>query len=652
MPNSNKTILEQSNYHNQTIDNLQADVDTAGDVVESAAGALTHGQVNNAQYSNSGLNTTIAKDSNGNAIGTYDWEAQAEHTAKISYNSDILAAKQDASVNKQKLITNQQQGQTQHDMAEYSANQSAEKAGWTGGYILDSNRQVAFLKESIKANLYSQEELQKYGYDTALAAARANYDLKKSELAMQNYNTAVQQSFQMAELTGTFISPETSFHISQKGVAEKILNDPTATEESKAQANSVIKAVDSWFASNNISKEGVYCISVLMDNWTAAMTAKAALVEQLNVANDNWEKFKINVISAQSAADARNETALNDGIFSYVDEYGMIQSIQGNFQAASVDSETYNKIISSLPTQDAKAYYANLVSNFTSNYISPSVTSLMNNYNATSEEDAKKYAEYLLKKNLANFNNNDIVIKPFNISCKVNGKDYVFTIGGDTIAKCKEVKDYTYKGQIVAPSTEGNSNGGINGSTQPLELNSITYAEYNNAIKGMGGTLKSGQNFQIARTKKDHNESNNWNLELQEELDITQLTNEGIQIPSNYKGFWYVAGKNNYYEHKNMAELANEGTVYYITGDGRAFVIGPQGNNPSDTHCKEYEKFIKAIKYKYSQTVRNTISNTSSVLDNNEVNSTLPNTPDGLIVDTPITDNGILGNLGNGIFSL
>lgn len=444
-----KTTAQLQEDYAKTSERLNKDYAAASEVMDAAKTEMEHGREQNTEFSNSGLNTTVAKDSKGNAIGTYDWDAQAEHTAKISYNSDVLSAKQDATSAKQELVTNQQQGQVQHDMAGYSANQSAEKAGWTGGYVLDSNRQVAFLKESIKANLYSQEELQKYGYDTALAAARANYDLKKSELAMQNYNTAVQNAFQMAEFTGKFVSPETSFHLSQRGVAEQILKDPNATAEDKAKAEEVISSVNSWFKGNDISEEGVYCMSILMQNYAQASTVVESISNSLANNAEAWDKLNAMLASNQQAVDAANADSANTGMFSYVDEYGSIKKISANYAEAA----TSGKMPEGL-SADAQTAYTAKLGEFISNLVTPQVTSAASGLNFKSEEDARAWVEADLKEKLESINADGATVKSFNITCKVNGNDVTITVGGDTV---KDRKNSTASKNSIETNTISSS---------------------------------------------------------------------------------------------------------------------------------------------------------------------------------------------------
>lgn len=430
-----KTTAQLQEDYANTSEKLNKDYAAASEVMNAAGAELQHGREQNTEFSNSGLNTTVAKDSKGNTIGTYDWEAQAEHTAKISYNSDVLSAKQDAAAAKQELVANQQQGQTQYDMAGYSANQSAEKAGWTGGYVLDSNRQVAFLKESIKANLYSQEELQKYGYDTALAAARANYDLKKSELAMQNYNTAVQNAFQMAEFTGKFISPETSFHLSQRGVAEQILKDQNATEEDKAKANEVISSVNSWFKGNDISEEGVYCMSILMQNYAHASTIVESISNSLANNAEAWDKLNTMLATNQQAVDTANADPANAGMFSYVDEYGNIQKINANWAVAMTGTmpEGFNSWSST-----AQADYKKYLGTALTADLKGKVETAISSKNFADEDSAKAAIHNAISDNIKNYGDmSDVTVQEMNFTVTINGTDMSIPITSSTVVAYK-----------------------------------------------------------------------------------------------------------------------------------------------------------------------------------------------------------------------
>ena len=574
--NTPKTIDETRQIFQENHLEIMERQDSAIAVLDSANEELKNAQQNNLDNPNTGLNTNVAKDSDGNVIGTYDWDKQAENTAKISYNSDVLSERQKAITQRQELVSNQQEGQVQHDMAGYSAAQSAEKAGWTGGYILDSNRQVAFLKESIKANLYSQEELQKRSFDNALAAARANYDLKKSELAMQYYNDSVTQSLQLADLTGVFISPEASFHISQRGTADAILNDSGASSEEKARAEEVKQAVDKWFESNKISDKGVYVLSRFYEAVSAAQAGVTSIANALTANTDAWKEFEARVSSNEEAVSTwNNEQAYNSNQFKYIDSYGVVKTVDANFAQAAASGNTPKDIPSSYIAQ-----YNSLLGKYVTDITASTVKGDMLNKNFTSAGDAEKWAEYFLSNALTNINA-DVTIGTFNVSCKINGEDATIEITGDKVSNCKKTVEKPEGGLVTdtTPSENRNEDNQIveTDTGEAISITADTFADYNKAIDGSVGSLKSGENFHIARTAKEHGESDNWDLELQEDLS-TSFTKykEELKIPDGYVGVWYC----------NTNE---KGPCFYVSGTS-LFVIGAQYGK-SD----KYEKFERAM---------------------------------------------------------
>ena len=196
------------------------------------------------------------------AEGTnYSWDKKAAERANYAYQSDVLTAKQNYLQQRQNIEQQGQQMQTQYDMDQYSRNQSAEKVGWTGGYALDEKRQMDYLKSTIQSQMYGSMELQKYGYDTSLAAARLAYDTNKYDLALEYYNTALSRAVTSAELTGVYISPEAEEMRGQFFAAEEKLKENPNDEN----AQRVKEATRQWFESNGISENGVYTLNALME---------------------------------------------------------------------------------------------------------------------------------------------------------------------------------------------------------------------------------------------------------------------------------------------------------------------------------------------------------------------------------------------------
>lgn len=220
------------------------------------------------QYATSPNTTTVAKDSKtgsgiDSALGTeYSWDTKASERANLDYEAAVLESKSNYLTNRQELESQGQQLQQQVDMQKYSQNQSNEKAGWTGGYVLDTERQMAYLKQTIQSQMYGQMELQKYGYDTSLAAARLAYDTNKYDLALEYYNTALQRAVTEADITGYYVAPEVTEMLNEYSIASSILNAESGySDEERERADKVLASVYEWFQANGISKEGVMTMS-------------------------------------------------------------------------------------------------------------------------------------------------------------------------------------------------------------------------------------------------------------------------------------------------------------------------------------------------------------------------------------------------------
>lgn len=241
------------------------------------------------------------------ALGSqYSWDQKGSQAAQTQYQSDIKSTQQNALTNRQTIESNAVNYQTNADMMKYQNQQEAEKVGWTGGYVLDQNRQMEYLKQSIQAQMYGAMELQKYGYDTSLAAARLSYDLNQKEYARQYYNDAVSAALSEAQLTGTYFSAETRDMLSQRAVAEQILKDQSATQDDKDNASKLITSINGWFSENGISESGVKT----MEAWEKEVTLDAQWREE------QWTKY-------QAALEAANADLTNNAtMFIKVNENG------------------------------------------------------------------------------------------------------------------------------------------------------------------------------------------------------------------------------------------------------------------------------------------------------------------------------------------
>lgn len=235
------------------------------------------------------------------ATGTmYSWDKQGMDAAQNQYQQDALKAKQDALANRQTIEQNSLEYQQQADMMQYANNQNAEKVGWTGGYVLDQNRQMEYLKSSIQAQMYGAMELQKYGYDSALAAARLSYDLNQKEFAHKYYQDAVNIAITEANLTGTYFSAETRDMMSQLNAANQELKefadtaideiDVTKLTQEQQRALEVKKNIESWYEANGVNQVGLKTLS--------AWQTEQSMVQEW--AMNQWEIYQAALSAAEN----------------------------------------------------------------------------------------------------------------------------------------------------------------------------------------------------------------------------------------------------------------------------------------------------------------------------------------------------------------
>ena len=289
------------------------------------------------------------------ALGTnYSWNENATERAGLDYQSDVLKAKAEYLTNRQQVESQGQVAQEQISMQQYINNQSAEKVGWTGGYILDQERQMNYLKETIKAQMYGQMELQKYGYDTALASARLAYDTNRYDLALQYYNTALSRAVSEAEITGYYVSPEAREMLDEYSLAAKVLNTEGISDEEKLRADKVLTSVYKWFEDNGISKNGVET----MAHQDFILTLKAAAEARLQYSNES-------IYGLVGGGFAKVDS---QGNILYTDDNASVQTFDFGSMTAS-DILAYGTSGSNTAKEQVHAYIDNLINEEVQSYL-------------------------------------------------------------------------------------------------------------------------------------------------------------------------------------------------------------------------------------------------------------------------------------------
>ena len=177
----------------------------------------------------------------------YSWNKLATEMAKLDYAQESNQARYESMQTKQEIDKAATTAFNNYFAAEYSARQTQDKMGWTGGQQTASDLQVAFLQAESAANMYTQDEMQRYGVETKLGIARMYAEANQKALALQYYQDAVDISVKEAEQTGWYIPAEVSEMFKQDEMAKEVLKDPNATSADKARATDVLKNTQAYY---------------------------------------------------------------------------------------------------------------------------------------------------------------------------------------------------------------------------------------------------------------------------------------------------------------------------------------------------------------------------------------------------------------------
>jgi len=235
------------------------------------------------------------------------WEANAENQSNLKFQENVTKAKGSLLRSRQEIEQAGVEGQTQLALGEYMREQSAEKAGWTGGYMLDQARQGEYLKSTIQAQLYGQQELQKYGMESQLEAARLAYDLGKEQLALQYYNEAYQKALTEAQLFGYYVAPETRDMFNQYQAALTAL----AANPSDERALDVKTKVEDFYKNGQqLTEADIRKFSTATFEMNQYMEAK--LEAALTLIDEDPSKFIVKDGNGNYAVDANNRYVMLD----------------------------------------------------------------------------------------------------------------------------------------------------------------------------------------------------------------------------------------------------------------------------------------------------------------------------------------------------
>jgi hypothetical protein len=422
------------------------------------------------------------------ALGNPDftWQKDAANKAKTMLDKDIETTRKEFLQGRSQIDQAAQQGQDQYSMSKYSTNQSIEKAGWAGGYVLDAQRQTEYLKASIQAQMYGQMELQAMGYDSQLAAARLAYDLGKQDLARQYYQDAVANQVQKAQLTGVWVSPEVNDMLTQSQAASAILakkeglsDEEKLLDKEYQQAKHLKDQVTNWFAETGLSEVGVDTLAKM----TFDLDVQAFNEAKIQAALESMEPGQYVMKNA-------------DGSYVMNEATGRPQVIDLNVASPQEQWDFFN-------TDYGHIALRNQVNNLAAQTMQNFVNNTAGLADMSDAQVAAAFSAYLAKgsndlvKDYVNdFGSNDIMQRLINTHPEafVDGQySYSFKSGDET---------YTYKyGTAIAPGS-----GGTTGSTFVPTPVTTNYIETQPNASAVMNILMTPENTQLNELYNTMNE--------------------------------------------------------------------------------------------------------------------------------------------------
>ena len=216
--------------------------------------------------------------------------------------------------------------------------------GWGGGSYHDAKMQIEYLQASIQSDMYGQLELQKYGYETEMAKARAAFDANQKQLAMEYMKEEYNKAYNAAQLTGIWIDPTVKDRVSQWDIATKTMKEnegnPESNEYKKAKRiKEEILGSFNFAEGTVITEQGVDVLKQILEqqNLYSTRTLTAAQIEQMEIETANADELVKNEKANQEEA---------KGIYSFTDKDG--NEVKVDLYNGS--TEDIKKLLESRPT--------------------------------------------------------------------------------------------------------------------------------------------------------------------------------------------------------------------------------------------------------------------------------------------------------------
>ena len=257
----------------------------------------------------------------------YSWNKLAGEMAQLNYDQEAAQYRAESIAAKQELDAAASSAWNNYFAAEYSARQTQEKMGWSGGQEKASDLQVMFLQAETAANMYTQDEMQRYGVESKLSIARMYAEANQRTLALEYYQDAIDNAISEANITGYYVPPEASEMFTQEAVANDIIKDPASTPEAVARAKNVITNCQAYYknlgfergtrkdANGKVVTEwfGIKTLALLTHEETVRNNkVNEELQRQANAinqqqANTAWANYKLAVANSEYVPISQND---------------------------------------------------------------------------------------------------------------------------------------------------------------------------------------------------------------------------------------------------------------------------------------------------------------------------------------------------------
>ena len=313
----------------------------------------------------------------------YSWNKLAQERAQSVYNQEATQVLSDYAKSMQAINEAANQAMDQFFSAMYGSNQTADKMGWDGGgQATSEERKTAFLKAATAANMYSKDEMQRYGVESQLSVARMYAEADMKAYALELYQNELDKAVREAELTGFYIAPEASEIMKQEDVAQNILKNPNATKADKDRANKVKSAAYAYYDKLGFEKEwtdpdtgevieypGVKILSMYeLEETKRANLRNEELQRQANEIADqarkdaNTNAYQLRILQEKTIQRVENMDIENQNRYNAQqnEQWSKLGYFKNGYQPKWVDnngpvSETGNKITVTTPTGEAKS---------------------------------------------------------------------------------------------------------------------------------------------------------------------------------------------------------------------------------------------------------------------------------------------------------